>query len=129
MSSAVVRVFNTQGQLLLLKRKLTDRNKTGWCLPGGKEKDAYEPPEITAQRELFEETGLALPLSYIKYVGQYESDIKGKPVTVSVWEAVSKLNAPYTIQLSDEHDGYQWVVPSEYGDIQFAGKTLKAILL
>jgi len=48
-----------QGRILLLKRANSEYGEGQWCLPGGK-LDYNDTPEHTVEKELLEETGLAV---------------------------------------------------------------------
>jgi 8-oxo-dGTP diphosphatase len=68
------------GQVLLVQR----RNEPGrgrWCLPVGFE-DADEPPEQTARREAYEETGLEVTLDDLLGIYHYTDDPRGAGVLV-----------------------------------------------
>jgi len=90
-------------EVLLLHRSLFGPAFEGdwaWTTPGG-ERRADEDPQDAAERELSEETGLRL---------------KCKPAAVSVVTSLGTLavfvaEAPTDaeIELSDEHDRYEWV--------------------
>ena len=68
------------GQVLLVRR----RNEPGrglWCLPCGFE-EADEPPERTAHREAYEETGLDVTLDGVLGIYHYTDDPRGAGITV-----------------------------------------------
>ena len=92
-------------ELLLLHRSLFPPDYAGdwaWSTPGGR-RELSEPPEAAASRELREETGLISECRSVASsvaAGLTDSD-------VSVFEAEVPVNA--TIELSDEHDRFEWV--------------------
>jgi len=57
-------------QTLLLQRHSDKLEGGKWCMPGGK-RDKEEDLIKTAQRELFEETGIDAPLGELKPVKQF----------------------------------------------------------
>jgi ADP-ribose pyrophosphatase YjhB (NUDIX family) len=68
------------GQVLLVRR----RNEPGrglWCLPCGFE-EADEPPERTARREAYEETGLDVALGGVLGIYHYTDDPRGAGILV-----------------------------------------------
>lgn len=61
-------IRNAAGEILLLQRSTNDDFMPGkWCLPGGKV-DPGEDSNQSAPRELMEEVGIAVPLSFIKTI-------------------------------------------------------------
>ena len=96
-------------EVLLLHRRVFGENFVGewaWTTPGG----AREPGESaaeTADRELFEETGLRLEC--VPVASPYAAAPPGFDVDVFVAEA----RAADGVSLSDEHDRYEWVEPDE----------------
>jgi 8-oxo-dGTP pyrophosphatase MutT (NUDIX family) len=110
-SGVAIVVWRRQPQLevLLLHRSLFRESLGGnwaWTTPGG----AREPGETaaaTAERELFEETGLRLTCIPVdSRVGAVEAGIE---IVVFAAEA----SAGERVQLSDEHDRYEWVQPKD----------------
>lgn len=95
-------------ETLLLRRSLFPPEYEGdwaWGTPGGG-RNAAEPPHVAAARELREETGLVLECRPVASgVAAAHTDLE-----VSVFEAEAPLDAK--IELSDEHDQFEWVGPS-----------------
>jgi ADP-ribose pyrophosphatase YjhB (NUDIX family) len=73
-------LIERDGRVLLVQR----RNEPGrgrWCLPGGFE-DADEPPQQTARREAYEETGLEVTLEGVLGIYHYTDDPRGAGILV-----------------------------------------------
>lgn len=96
-------------EVLLLHRGLFGPSFGGewaWTTPGGR-RDVREDPQDAAERELLEETGLALTCTRVgspTAAAQRDFDL-------SVYAAEATDDA--SVQLSDEHDRYEWVEPEE----------------
>lgn len=68
-------IFDQYGSILLLQRSFNDDFQAGkWCLPGGKIEQG-ESPDNAAERELMEETGLMLSLTFIEKINKSECEI------------------------------------------------------
>jgi 8-oxo-dGTP pyrophosphatase MutT (NUDIX family) len=96
-------------EVLLLHRSLFGEAFDGdwaWTTPGGA-REVGESPAATAERELFEETGLKLlcrPVRSLVAVAQ-------PGIEVDVFAAEAQADA--SVRLSDEHDRYEWVEPAQ----------------
>jgi 8-oxo-dGTP pyrophosphatase MutT (NUDIX family) len=96
-------------EVLLLHRRVFGESFAGdwaWTTPGG----AREPGESaveTAQRELFEETGLRLEC--VPVASPYAAAPPGFDVDAFAAEA----RADDLVTLSEEHDRYAWVQPEK----------------
>lgn len=103
-----------QGRCLLLRRSATCKNNAGkWELPGGK-LDPGEDFDAGLRREVREETGLDIELE--RPFESTMSDLTGRQVVYLVMLADAKTT---NVQLSHEHDSYQWADPGVFEDIDF----------
>lgn len=94
-------IRNEKGQILLLQRSYQDGFQPGkWCLPGGKVEEG-EQPSIAAKRELEEETGLQVELTYLDKVERKDD--------VSLYYEGFVYSATATILDNREHYRLQWV--------------------
>lgn len=80
-----------------------------WALPGGHLNTDDVSLEAAAQREVWEETGLNIPLSLFKQVQTYEDfeDPRGKYVCL-LYVLSEPLNPEATIQAGDDASHVQW---------------------
>ncbi len=110
-------IVNDEGNVLILRESSTDqeRNKVGqWGLGGGR----LEPGEVFAEglkREVFEETGLEITIDKPLYVGEWHPVIKGTPHQIIGIFMICKT-ASSEVQLSPEHDKYEWIDPKKRAD-------------
>lgn len=101
-------VLNDDGQILLLRRSLTDERRPGtWDFPGG----GNEPGEeliAGVMRELREEAGLSAPQPDLTLV--YAATDPWPPADESVTRLLFVTHVPNhaAITLSFEHDDYKW---------------------
>lgn len=106
-------VFNDQGQLLVVRRSSTDPYHPGtWDLPGGR----MEPGEdiiAAAIRETQEEVGIGLRAPQLVFA---TSDMRGDISKTWVFFAEHVPPQWDSIELSDEHDEYQWIDPQDFKD-------------
>ena len=123
MIKAVVGVLEADDSfdVLMLKRKDTDRETAGWCFPGGK-RDGVEDLKETLIREFWEETGLDVcPVRLILCAdsGKYR---------IYAYEVVLAGTLPSELVLSKEHEDSAWVTPvdSVWGGL--AGPVTERIL-
>jgi 8-oxo-dGTP diphosphatase len=80
-----------------------------WALPGGHLNTDDVSLEAAAQREVWEETGLNIPLSLFKQVQTFEDfeDPRGKYVCL-LYVLSEPLNPEATIQAGDDASHVQW---------------------
>lgn len=97
-------IVNEQNQILILRRSATDPFHAGaWDLPGGRAEPGESASE-TAIRETAEETGLAIDVRHPVFAIS-----KRRREGTGTWVFfVAHVNQP-EVQLSYEHDAYQWV--------------------
>lgn len=102
-------VFNTDGQVLLLRRSPTDERRPGeWDFPGGGV-DRGEDILAGAARELREEAGLDCPLSSFRLVFAATEPFPPTNQSITRFLCVVRLPREYPVTLSFEHDEYKWV--------------------
>ena len=106
--SAKVVIVDADGRVLLLKRSRASKNNAGtWEFPGGKT-DPGETFDQALLREVNEETGLQISLEHV--VGAGEADWGERKIAYLFLEARHVNGA---VRLSEEHDAFVWVKPSE----------------
>lgn len=96
-------------EVLLLHRRLWGESFDGdwaWTTPGGA-REPSEAPATTAARELFEETGLRLTCIPVM------SEVAAVQAQIDVDVFTAESDADLAVQLSDEHDRYEWVRPDD----------------
>jgi 8-oxo-dGTP pyrophosphatase MutT (NUDIX family) len=106
--AASIAVFNPQNKILLLRRSKTAKwMPLHYCLPGG-HAEKGETMIQTAERELFEETGIEINTAEIESFGNYITD-----------EYANFIFAGHAndskVTLNFEHDKYVWC---DYEDCQ-----------
>lgn len=103
---AVIR--DDAGRCLLVRRSAANKGNVGcWEWPGGKA-DPGEAFDAALRREVREETGLEIEL--LGVAGAFGFDLGQTHIVTLCLEAKP---AGGTVQLSEEHDAYEWVPPSE----------------
>ncbi len=110
--------LNEKGQILVLEKNLIGRPEYQgkWDIPGGRITPGSSLME-NLSREIFEETGLDLDLSYTPKLLRAEDIINPSAHTVRLtyWAHVKG-----EVVLSEEHLSYQWVTVPELKEL-FAG--------
>ncbi|HSD55849.1 MAG TPA: NUDIX hydrolase [Candidatus Saccharimonadales bacterium] len=103
-------IVNDEGKVLIVRESVNDPNNTQvglWGLPGGR----LEPGEAFLdglKREALEEVGLNIEAGRPLCMGEWHPTIQGIPHHIIAFFVRCK---PLTtnVQLSDEHDAYEWL--------------------
>jgi len=102
-------VLNPQGQVLLLRRSLTDMRRPGeWDLPGGGVDDV-EDFALAACRELMEEAGIEVPARHMHLAYAATDWYEDTSVSANRFLFVTQLANDVIVRLSKEHDEFKWV--------------------
>ena len=110
--SVKVVVRDADGRCLLLRRAPDSRGNPGkWEFPGGKVALGEEFDQVV-QREVGEETGLIIAVQ--RALGTAQADLPARKVIYLILEADLEAG---TVQLSGEHDAYEWRYPHELVDM------------
>jgi 8-oxo-dGTP diphosphatase len=114
---AMKAVIVRDGKVLILREAGTyDEGTQGgrYHLPGGRV-DPGEYFEDALGREVRGETELDIDIQYPLYMGEWRPVIKGVPhQIIATYVVCTPTPAAGTVVLSDEHDDYQWIDPSEH---------------
>lgn len=107
--------LNEKGQILVLEKNLDGRpeHKGKWDIPGGRITPGFSLME-NLSREIFEETGLDLDLSYTPKLLRAEDIINPSAHTIRLtyWAHVKG-----EVVLSEEHLSYKWVTVPEMKEL------------
>lgn len=108
-------IVNKEGKVLILREAATygDGTQRGrYHMPGGR-MEKGEPFEDALKREVMEEAGLEVELEYPIYVGEWRPVIRQVPHQIV---GVFIVCTPKTekIRLSEEHDDYKWINPTNW---------------
>jgi 8-oxo-dGTP diphosphatase len=100
---------NQYGELLLLRRAPLTSRPGRWDLPGGIV-EPYEDPAETVLRETFEETGLRLGKSALKFVFAETIAESDNELNVTRFFYKGRVDdmSPVAIKLSTEHREHGW---------------------
>lgn len=88
--------------------------KSHWGMPGGKAEPGESVAE-TVQREIYEETGLEIPLKDYKY---RRSFVMNKVIDMAVFEYTFDQRPEVKLN-PDEHSDYKWVKMNEALEYKF----------
>ncbi len=117
-------IVDEQGRTLLIRRSKANKNFTGkWEWPGGKV-DPGEDFAVAAIREAKEETGLDVELTGVAGVAQFE--MARAHVAMLCMEA---RIIGGEMQLSHEHDAFQWVPLSKLPEIELIDGSVRDCML
>jgi len=113
--SVKVLIQDDEGRRLLLKRSMSSKGNPGkWEPPGGKINQS-ESFDAALLREVEEETGLAISITHV--VGASESDLPKVKVVHLILEGHVESGQ---FHLSEEHDAYVWVDPTQLASMDLA---------
>ncbi len=108
-------IANSEGKILLLQEKASpDGTHAGKCtLPGGRihEDESYRDGLV---REVQEECGLEVTIGDIIAVGEWWPQPRGEEWHVVALFFACTLFGDNSITLSNEHDAYEWIDPTQY---------------
>jgi adenine-specific DNA glycosylase len=116
-----IALSNPQGEFLLLKRKKTGRWAGLWELPRGPINERENPAEA-ASRVLWEVAGLKSSQMTQGIVIQHA--ITRFRVELACWLGRA---TGWTPQPLPEHDAFEWVQPSKFGDFAVASPQKKLL--
>lgn len=112
-------IFNTEGKLLFVKRVHNDEFMPGvWEIPGGGI-ELEESPTVGLKREIHEECGIEVTVSPEPLaLGEYFIERNGERVhrVEIIFSCIQDTESEIT--LSDEHDEYRWVAPTEFNSLE-----------
>jgi 8-oxo-dGTP diphosphatase len=107
-------IQNTQGKILVLKRSDRDDHKPGvWETPGGGI-DHEEAPQKALEREVLEETGLAVIVKEPFNVFTFRKDTGEFKVGITFLCDVTDGET----KLSHEHSEYRWIDAREFATLE-----------
>ncbi|MFH1916057.1 MAG: NUDIX hydrolase [Nanoarchaeota archaeon] len=113
------------GKVLVIRRSKHEAYLSGnYELPGGKV-DFGEQPEDALKREFLEETGLTIDVKKPYRVFSYISH-ENKRHIVEIVYTVDLKNQP-DITLSEEHDDYQWITPTDIDQLPMSDEVKENI--
>lgn len=110
---AVCTAFNSQGQLLVIRRDIRPA-RGEWALPGGF-MEVGETPEETCLRELAEETGFQATLISFLDIYDHDSDFYGELLIIGYAARITGGE----LELDDEVQAAEFVAPEAVPPIPF----------
>lgn len=123
----------THGDKLLILKNSHDfgSNDQEWDLPGGL-LETEETMVSGLKREVYEETRLKIKIKEILAVWDYQHDrffFRNGTCKIArvIFLAYAASTKGTTVKLSEEHQEYRWVKPSELPNIRFSHSALPAI--
>jgi 8-oxo-dGTP diphosphatase len=112
---AIKAVIVKDGKVLILREAAKHNTNTHigrYQMPGGR----VEPGEVFSKaldREIFEETKLRVKQLDPILVGEWRPVIKGVPHQIVGMFIVCEAKT-FKIELSEEHDAFEWINPKDY---------------
>ena len=100
------------GRFLFLRRSGSNSEGGFWTTPGGK-LEKGEAPQIAAQRELFEETGLRAKLETIHALGSYYARKDSFDFRIHLFYVLWNTLATEILLNEREHDRFEWIASQE----------------
>lgn len=114
------------GRILLIRRSLKEVLFPGYFeFPSGKV-EFGEDPVKALEREFLEETNLKIKVGEPIRTFSYVSD-EGQRHSVEIVFRVSLVSNPLEIKLSDDHDEYRWVLPSDVDKLTLSEEIRKSL--
>jgi 8-oxo-dGTP pyrophosphatase MutT (NUDIX family) len=112
---AKVILLGPSGEILLLRRSVTDQRRPGeWDFPGGNAEEG-ELAEQATVREVFEESGVRLDPKDLRLIWAETNAYPASefsPAASIVWLFYRAKVPQVDPRLSYEHDTFQWLKPS-----------------
>ncbi len=102
-------VLDRQGRVLLLKRSNSEYGEGQWCLPGGK-LDYNDTPENTLEKELREETGMAVSNPSFLF---YQNSLPLQPGKMHCLNLYFACSCAGQVTLNEESSEFVWVSPQK----------------
>ena len=112
-----------RGDEILVMKRAGGFSAGGWFFPGGHVEQGERPDEACA-RELFEETGIAMPDSALHLVAIMSYDAGGATAHTIIYTADAPAGAEAVI--NDEHLVARWMAPEAYIARFLDGPSLRA---
>jgi 8-oxo-dGTP diphosphatase len=115
------------GKVLIVRESTKYQDGTNaakYDIVGGRIKPGQAFDE-SLRREIREETGLEVELGRPFYVGEWRPVVKGESwqVVATFFECQASTN---TVQLSEDHDAYEWIDPKKYQDFNLIPNLIPA---
>lgn len=121
-------IVNDQGRVLIVREADTYAEGTNigkWGMPGGR-LNVGEAFYNGLAREVHEEVGLTVEPLFPVHIDEWRPVIKDIPYQIIAMFVVCQYQGG-AIQLSDEHDAYEWVSPDELSNYDLMGPETHAI--
>jgi len=115
------------GKVLIVRESTKYQDGTNaakYDIVGGRIKPGQAFDE-SLRREIREETGLEVELGRPFYVGEWRPVVKGESwqVVATFFECQASTN---TVQLSEDHDAYEWIDPKKNQDFNLIPNLIPA---